>query len=263
MSDQGAALAVDAAGRPHACWTFKGPDDKLHIHYAARTATGWTPSLAVDEGTQKHTWHPTIAFSPRNDLLLAWIDGAGDYSLDGTIRTRLRRLDGSWQAPAAIPETATTGLDNNPSLIITADGTQHLTFCNTRNEVRYWYNSGQGWKGDQQPVLQVTHNPVLGPDGRGGLYLYGHGTPPDNFRADGAKDLYRFRKPAGATAWGPWTLYAAGPFDCSVSTRWAQFFHAFPQTVDVAYYSYPPNPQVTLYVGTDGTGSKAPPGEDR
>src|SRR5262249_2969321 len=125
---------------------------------------------------------------------------------------------------------------------------------------RYWYNAGQGWKGDQQPARQVTHNPVLGPDGQGGLYLYGHGTPPDNFRGADAKNLYRFAKPAGKQ-WGSWKLYASGAFDCSVSSRWAQFFHVRPHIVDIAYYSYPPNPQVMLFVGTDG--DSPPVGDNR
>jgi len=45
--------------------------------------------------------------------------------------------------------------------------------------------------------------------------------------------MYRFHKPLGGS-WGPWTLYAAGPYDSSISARWPQFFERFPQTIDTA-----------------------------
>jgi RNA polymerase sigma factor (sigma-70 family) len=259
FGDEGAALAVDAAGKPHAFWTVKEPGGRLRIHYASKGSSGWSVPATVDDTTAKNSWHPTIAFAPNGELLLAWLDGEGDYSADGIVRVRVRRADGSWAASGTIPDTAMTAADNSPALVITEDGFRHIVFCNTRNEVRYWYSSGGAWQGDRQPALQVTHNPGLGPDGHGGLYLYGHGTPPDNFRAIGAQNLYRFHKPAGATSWGPWQLYASGPLDCAASTRWAQFCHAFPQTVDVAYFSYPPKPEVILYVGTDGDARKATP----
>jgi len=46
--------------------------------------------------------------------------------------------------------------------------------------------------------------------------------------------MYRFHKPLGGS-WGPWTLYAAGPYDGSVSVRWPQFFERFPQTIGIAH----------------------------
>jgi hypothetical protein len=40
-----------------------------------------------------------------------------------------------------------------------------------------WIGASPSGRGDRQPAHQVTHNPALGPDGAGGVYLYGHGTP--------------------------------------------------------------------------------------
>jgi hypothetical protein len=97
----------------------------------------------------------------------------------------------------------------------------------------------------------VTHNPSLGPDGSGGIRIYGHGTPAPTYQ-DHGDNLYSFHKGTGATTWEGWTVYASGTYDASVTTRWAQFFEAHPEEVDIAYWgdAYPNQ----LYVGTDGVG---------
>jgi hypothetical protein len=236
LGDEGVAIAVDAKGNPHAFWTVK-VNGKLRVDYANRIGGTWSKPVLADEATVINAWHPTMAFAPNGDLLLAYIDGLGNYSADGKIRTRVRHASGTWAASQSVPVVAFTGLDNGPSLLITADGTQHITFCDTSNQIQYWYNKGLGWTGDQQPAVQVTHDPALGPDGSGGLYIYGHGTPQGGIRGVGS-NKYRFHKPAGTTAWGPWTLVVAGKIDDSTSTRWSQFFHQFPQTVDFTYWTH-------------------------
>jgi hypothetical protein len=133
-----------------------------------------------------------------------------------------------------------TAIDNGPSLLVTADGIRHLTFLNTNNQIRYWYDAGSGWRGDSQPPTQQTHNPSLGPDGAGGVYLYGHGTPHGGLEGHG-DHLYRFHRPAGGS-WSAWTLYVTGAFDSSVSTR-------CPERVDILFWADPyPN---VLYLGTE------------
>ena len=199
-------------------------------------------------GPNRGAWHPALAFAPDGALLLAWLEGSFNYAPDGVVRVRERAAAGAWAPSVALPEAAMTGIDNGPSLLVTADGVRHLAFADTQNVARHWYDAGGGWRGDRQPARQVTHNPALGPDGTGGLYLYGHGTPQPGIDGHG-DNLYRFHLPAGAAAWGPWTLYAAGPYDCSASPRWAQFFHAFPERVDVLFWADPyPN---QLLLGTE------------
>ncbi len=251
QGDQGAALALDAQGLPHAAWSARGGDGKLQVRYARRLAAGWEAPMRADDaplGPNRSAWHPTLAFAPDGALLLAWLDGSFNYTPDGIVRVRERGATGAWAPSVAIPEAAMTTIDNGPSLLVTADGVRHLAFLDTGDAVRYWYDAGQGWRGDRQPARQVTHDPALGPDGAGGVYIYGHGTPQGGIDGHG-DNLYRFHLPAGASAWGPWTLYATGAFDSSVSTRWAQFFHPFPDRVDLLYWADPyPN---ILHLGTE------------
>lgn len=254
QGEEGTALAVDAAGIPHAVWSARtGPNARLRLRYARRLATGWEAPTDVADvvdcnpaSDYCNAWHPALAFAPNGDLHLAWLDGTYDYVGDGRIRVRKRLAAGTWQPSVAIPDSAQTGIDQGPSMIVTGDGVVHLTFLDTANRIRYWYQDASGWNGNAQPPTQVTHNPSLGPDGAGGLYLYGHGTPQGSIGGFGP-DLYSFRKPLGGS-WGSWTLYVSGSVDSSVTTRWSQFFHHQPQSVDIAYWSSDyPN---TLYVGT-------------
>jgi hypothetical protein len=238
------ALAVDQSGSPHAVWNAIGADGRLHIQYSTIVDTGWSEPIRVDDvqlATNHSAWHPTLAFAPDGDLLLAWLDGSFNQTPDATVRIRLRHADGTWGASVAIPDQALTGIDNGPSLLVTPDGVQHLTFLNGYDEVRYWYNAGSGWRGDRQPPHQVTHDPSLGPDGMGGIYIYGHGSPPVGNPTGHGDDLFRFHEPAGSSVWSAFTQYTAGSFDSSVSTRWAQFFHFFPDVVDIVYWhdAYP------------------------
>jgi hypothetical protein len=252
QGDEGVALALDSSGTPHAVWSAKTPDGVLHLFYANRAAN-WAPQQIDDVllTGNRHAMHPALAFRPDGTLLLAWLDGTFNYVPDGAIHTRARSAAGAWGTTQTIadPDGAMTTIDNGPSLLITPDGTAHLAFvaATPPDLVRYWYDPGTGWLGDQQPPAQVTHDPSLGPDGSGGVYIYGHGTPAPTYQ-DHGDNLYSFHKPSGG-AWGTWTLYATGSFDSSVSTRWAQFFHPFPATLDIAYWADPyPN---VLSVGSD------------
>ncbi len=255
QGDEGVALAVDSNGMPHAAWSAKGSDSILHVYYGNKGGS-WSAQQVDDIplSNNRRTLHPTVAFTATNALVVSWLEGTFNYVPDGIIRLRTRSSAGTWATTQTIndPDGAMTTIDNGPSLLITPDGTIHLTFlaANPADQVRYWYNSGAGWQGDRQPPAQITHDPSLGPDGNGGVFIYGHGTPTP---VDGHGDnLYSFHKAAGATTWEPWTLYVTGSYDSSVSTRWAQFFHTFPQEIDIVYWAdaYPNN----LSLGTDTIG---------
>ncbi len=255
QGEEGTALAVDASGVPHAVWSTRtGPNARLRLKYARRLASGWEAPVDVADvvdcnpaSDYCNAWHPALAFAPNGDLQLAWLNGTYDYVGDGRIRVRTRLASGAWQPSVVIPDAAQTGIDQGPSMIVSADGVAHLAFLDTANRIRYWYRDANGWNGNAQPPTQVTHNPSLGPDGAGGVYLYGHGTPQGSIGGFGP-NLYSYRKPLGGS-WGAWTLYVSGAVDSSVTTRWSQFFHHYPQLVDVAYWGndYPNQ----LYVGVN------------
>lgn len=257
QGDQGVGLALDATAVPHVVWNVRDGSGRLRIRYAHRGGGVWSSPLDVDDvplAPNHNAWHPTIAFAPDGTLWLSWLDGTFNYTPDGVIRVRSRSAGGQWVASTTIPDTAMTGIDNGPSLLITPDGVVHLTFLNTQNVVRYWRHNGAGWNGDQQPAQQVTHNPSLGPDGAGGIYIYGHGAPVGSIGGHG-DNLYRFHLPAGG-AWSAWTLYVSGAYDSSVGVRWAQFFHTAPTQLDVIYWADPyPN---ILYFGTEQVGGPTP-----
>lgn len=260
QGDEGVALALDSTGTPHALWSAKDGAGILHLWYANR-ATGWAAEQVDDVPLtgNRRALHPTVAFKPNDDLVIAWLEGTFNYTPDGVIRVRTRTSAAGWGATETIADTAMTTIDNGPSLLVTPDGTTHLTFLNagtaadgastTGDFIHYYYNTGARWVANHPGGgTQITHDPSLGPGPGGGVRIYGHGW--QGGRIDGhGSDLDYFEGAGGGGAWGAWTLYAVGSYDSSVSTRWAQFFHPFPQTLDIAFWSdvYPS----TLFVGAD------------
>src|SRR5262249_30456503 len=162
------------------------------------------PIMELDDVRIHSSRHPTVAFNAEGELRVIWIDGGAEYARDGVVRVRARAPGGSWSASVAIPDQAMTAIDNGPSLLVPPGSVYHRSFCNYGNEIRYWYDAGGGWRGDQQPPATVTHNPSLGPDAAGGVYIYGHGTPPLAIQGHG-NDLFYFHKGAGGTSWSAWT----------------------------------------------------------
>jgi len=238
QGEEGVALAVDAAGRPHAFWNRR-VDGHLRIRTAILDGGAWSAPETVDDvalGDRRQAWHPTVAFTPDGTLWLSWLEGGGNYTTDGVIRVRARGPDGRWGASQAIPGTAMSAIDNGPSMLVTPDGTVHLAYCDSGNVVTYRYRDAGGWHGDRQPPTTRTHNPSLGPDAKGGVLIYGHGTVAANDLSGHGMDLFTMHRPAGGD-WGPWTRIVQGSFDSSVSVRWAQFFNPYPGLLDFAWWS--------------------------
>ena len=264
VGDQGVTIALDAKGVPHVLWTAK-VGARLRIRYSNRVSGNWSKPVLADETavTVSNAWHPTMAFAPNGDFLMAYLDGVGGYSHDGTIRTRLRHSNGTWAPTVSIPvANIFAGIDNGPSLMITPDGRQHVAFVGDVNDIQYWYNAGSGWLSDQpltKGAPQISHNPSLGSDGTtNGIYLYAHGTPVPLPKGIGP-NIYRYRKPSGSV-WGPWTKVVSDPHtptanhvDCAVTTRWSQFFFNSPTVVDFACYTEltPNSHDFTVYSGTN------------
>ena len=244
QGDEGAGIALNAQGVPYAVWNYVS-GGQLHIHLAIRQGGVFgTPMQVDDVDVNGGARHPAVGFAPSGDFVVSWIDSDGGYSSAGTVRTRVLHPNGQWDPSYAVPnDTAGGSLDQSCSLLITADGIRHITFLNTANQIRYYYDAGSGWQGDQQPPYQITHDPVLGPDGAGGLYIYGHATPEPDYRGLGDGKL-RLHKPAGATAWGAYNLIQDGYIDDATSARWSQFFHNHPNEVDFTWWNH--NPVHTL-----------------
>src|SRR5271156_3840069 len=239
---EGVAVAVDAANTAHVVWTGADSSGTLHTYYANSTS-GFSAPFQVDDYTlapNHGAIHPALAFAPDGSLVVAWLDGYGNYlePPNGTIHVRTRTPSGSWNASVEINDQAMTSIDQGPSLLVTSDGTRHIAFNNGSDIVRYWYSSdGATWQGNEKtPKNQNIQNPSLGPDGTGGISLYGPGPPTPTIQSDGL-NLYRYHKAVGSTTWGPWTQYVSGDYDSSVSTRWAQFHQNFPAQVDAVYWS--------------------------
>jgi hypothetical protein len=272
QGDEGVALALDANGAPHVAYSANQGSTR-RVRYLTKAGGAWSSSAFVDDaplsGNQR-AQHPTLAFYPNGDLLLAWFVGTFNYRPDGTIYFRTRnRTSGAWGARSTIAgDTLMTTIDNGPSLLITSDGVAHVTFLNAGSAtggtstngdyVHYYYNSGAGWVANHPGGgVQITHNPSLGPGPNGTVRIYGHGWQGGQIEGHG-DDLYYFQG-GGASSWSAWTLFVTGQFDSSVTTRWAQFFQSFPQTLDIAYWADPyPN---LMYVSTDvvaGGGTSTP-----
>ena len=236
---EGVTIALDANGAPHVAYSAADASGKLHVMYANRTSGAWSTPVQIDDesiASGMNAMHPAIAFAADGSLLFAWLDGGGEYTA-GTIHTRVRSAVGTFAKSTAIAGSALASIDDGPSLLVTPDGTRHLTFVDPNVYVKYWYSSdGATWNGDRQPPAQQTHDPSLGPDGSSGVYIYGHGTPQGATDGVGV-NLYRFHLAAGETGWSPFALYASGTYDCSVSTRWSQFFMHFPGEVDSLFWN--------------------------
>ncbi len=248
---EGIGIAVDASGTPHVVWSAVGNDGLKHVVYANRAGGVWSAVTQIDDtllATGLTAIHPTMAFAPNGTLLVAWLVGnelLGYNVPDGSISVRAMK-GGVWVASVSIPDTnyggnpgyAQTTIDQGPSMLVTADGTAHVTYVDTQDTIRYWYSSDYvTWFGDRQPAAQETHDPSLGPDGAGGIYIYGHGTPIGGIIGHG-NNLYRMHLAAGTTSWTAFgsPIVTNNNIDCSVTTRWSQYFQNFPGEIDYGYW---------------------------
>lgn len=252
---QSVALALDSAGKPHVVY-LAGANRR--VMYRNKIGSSWSGAIQVDSditytGNLK-AWHPNLAFDTVGRIIVAWERGSFNGANDGTIFIKTRDANGVWGNSINLSGTnaARTIIDQSTSLLVTADNRYHIAWITAPDDyIRYQFSDDNGvtWQAHHPADgFQVTHNPSLGPDGKGGIRLYGHGVPTPH--PDGHGDnLYYFESTGGSAAWSAFTLYVTGAFDSSVNTRWSQFFHRSPATVDIAYWADPyPN---VLYVGAE------------
>lgn len=255
---QTVALALDANGSPHIVYLKRGPSDQeRRIVYRSRSANGWSAPVRLDDtisysGNQK-AWHPNLLFDTQGRILALWERGSSNGGNDGTIFGRVRAANGAWGGAVNISgeNAARVTIDQSTSAIVTPDNRYHVTWITSTNDfIRYQYSDDAGisWKANHPGGgMQPTHNPALG-WAAGKLRIYGHGSPVPP--PDGSGDnLYYFESAGGSAAWSGWTQLVTGDFDSSVNVRWSQYFHNFPNTIDLAYWNdaYPNE----LYVGSE------------
>jgi hypothetical protein len=249
---QSVALALDAGGVPHVVY-LKGTNRRAY--YRNRTGGTWGPEAQIDSAVSysndQKAWHPNLAFDTDGRILAVWQQGSFNAANDGTIYGRVRETNGDWGALTNISGTNTSRviIDQSTSLVITPDNHYHIVWlAASTDNIRYQYSTdlGASWQTNSPGGgTQATHNPSLG-YAAGKLRIYGHGTPvPIDGHGD---DLFFFEGDGGTAAWGTWTKFVTGMFDSSINTRWSQYFHSFPNTVDLAYWADPyPN---ELFVAT-------------
>lgn len=255
QGEQTVALAVDASDVCHIVY-LSGAGTARRVYYRNNAGGSWSSATQIDGGVSYtgnlKAWHPNIALDAAGRRLVAWARGTFNGDGDTTIYTRVYS-GGSWGSTvqASAETDLETGIDQSTSLLITPDGVYHLTYIlhsatNGQKYIRYRYSTDQGatWTANN-PSNQATHNPSLGWTGSK-VRILGHGTPNASNHGD---NLYYFEGDGGSGAWGSWTQFVTGTdYDCSVNTRWSQFNHHFPHTLDIAYWNdqYPN----VLYAGT-------------
>ncbi len=252
---QSVALALDSNGAPHIVYLA---GTARRTMYRNKVGGTWSSATQVDSdvaytGNMK-AWHPNIALDTEGRAIVAWARGTFNGANDGTIFAKIRNSSGTWGSSVDLSGStaARTIIDQSTSLLVTNDNRYHITWISAPDDyIQYQYSDDNGvsWKSNNPANgLQVTHNPSLGPNGKGGVRIYGHGTPDPH--PDGHGDnLYYFEGTGGAASWSPFTLYVLGTFDSSVNTRWSQHFHSAPTILDIAYWddAYPN----VLYVGSE------------
>ena len=254
---QSVALALDASGAPHVIY-LKGNATNRRVYYRSRGSGGWSAATQVDDGVTYNgnlkAWHPNLAFDTTGRLLTVWERGSFNGANDGTIFSRVRVTNGTWGSTINVSgdNAARVIIDQSTSLVVTPENRYHTVWLGaTTDHIHYQYSddNGQTWNANNPGGgTQATHNPSLG-YAAGKLRIYGHGTPapiPDGH----GNNLYYFEGNGGPAAWGTWLQFVTGTnYDSSVNVRWSQFFFAFPNTIDLAYWNnvYPN----VLYAGTD------------
>jgi hypothetical protein len=176
--------------------------------------------------------HPQIAFDSTGALHATWMTYTFNYQIpsDGTAYYCKRSAAGTWGTPVAFAQTLLGSVDNGPSLYVDYDDTVHIAYnlgdttttqVGNNNVIYYRFSTDGGatWNTSQQPARFVTHDPIIGPDGFGGVYLWCHSQPTTYDGVGGT--IGRMHKARGATSWGAWTAFTSGTpqMDATVSAR--------------------------------------------
>lgn len=246
QGDEGVALAVDANGKVHIAFLSTNDSGVLsdrRIYYTHNVSGSWAAQTQVDTdltyASGFKAWHPGICFDTAGRLVLSWLKGTdnNDGSTDGTIHVRTRETSGTWNTAVQVASGLYCGIDQCVSLLVTNENRYHVGYSSAKSgawsKVRYQYSdtAGQSWT-TNHPTDTDCHNVTVGPGAPGQVRLWMHGP------AGSGVDVRYFEGAGGSASWGSQQIFAAGTFDaeCSLNARWSQYHHAFPSTVDVAWW---------------------------
>lgn len=260
QGDQSLAIALDASDKAHIVFLSTNGSGTLanrRIYYTNNVSGSWATATRLDSdvtytGNQK-AWHPNIAFDSSGNIIALWEKGDFNDGQNGVIYSKF--YNGSWGSSVQVSgggDNVLVGIDQSTSILVTPDGTIHTTYIlysgtNSQKYIRYRYStdSGATWSGNN-PTNQATHNPSLAWTGTK-VRIIAHGTPDGSNHGE---NLYYFEGDGGSASWGSWTQFVTGTnYDSSVNTRWSQFNHHYPNTLDIIYWNdaYPN----VLYAGTE------------
>lgn len=241
------SIAIDASDKPHAVY-LANVGGVRRMRYINKVSGSWSAAVTVDTqtltGNQK-IWHPNLVFDVNGRILFQYHIGTFNDTADAQMWIRTRETNGTFNAAVAVSaaNALLTGIDNSASMIVTADNRYHVTWMNgsttpANKYIRYAYSDdgGSSWtRNDPGSGLQATHNPSLGPNGKGGIRIYGHGTPD---ASNHGINLYYFEGAGGPATWSSWTLWVTNSsLDSSVNVRWSQYHHNKPGTIDALYWN--------------------------
>lgn len=245
QGDEMVSLHLDSNGIPHIVYADHD-GTRRRANYRNRIGGTWSSATQIDTDVtysgNLRVWHPNIAFLSDGALVASWQRGTFNGANDATTYVKRRSAAGAWQSSVQVGgTTGLTGIDGGTAMMVLDNGRIGIGFNGSRtgdgdDPAQFYYSDDNGDTWTDNSTNDLTHNVGVGPGSQPNtfrLYYHGEENPDDN-------SIY-YREGDGGSAWGSLTLYATGAFDSSVSTRWAQFHHAHPDSLDVVYWdqNYP------------------------
>jgi hypothetical protein len=139
-------------------------------------------------------------------------------------------------------------IDQGPSMLITADGTKHVTYIENYDatgdygRIHHVTTGSAGWV-DVELAATYSHDPALAANTQGELYIIGHGHPKDASPTCKSSDDMCVRKRNPDGTWGPSTLFAphtaGSSFDASPSVKWSVVGWNRPETIEFLFFQTP------------------------
>jgi hypothetical protein len=251
LGTSGVSAMTDARGMLHVA--FWSAND--HVSYArftydptAGTLIPAEPPTVLDSSGAAN--HPSLAVSPVDgSVTVAWVSQA---ARPARILARTRSDASGWGSEEAVSTAAVwtspnagINIDQGPSLLVDAAGVRFLAYIEDYTGSADYGQVhvasgpvGSAWV-DQSLTGTFTHDPALGLDAAGTLYLLGHGDP----RVAGcvANTSLCLKSRGADSTWGASQVLAVptgnANFDASVSVKWAAVGLIRPETLEFVYFS--------------------------